>query len=124
MISRNNYTNLDAPVGPYVHAVTYKGTFHSSGITAYGTNADGSSIINQTKEIFKQLVTMLHAENSGLEKLIKVTIYVTDLSKIGDLRKTLFEIYGNHIPASTVIEVSRFFTSSVDIEIEAIAAVD
>ncbi|HED33598.1 MAG TPA: RidA family protein [Gammaproteobacteria bacterium] len=123
MVIRNNYSQLQAPVGPYIHAALHNRVLYTSGMTAYGTAADGASTGEQTKEIFRQLRVMLEEENSGLDKLIKVTIFVRDLSILDSLRIILFEIYGEHIPASSVVEVKSLFAPSVEIEIEAIAAV-
>lgn len=122
MISRNNYAELGVPVGPYVHATKHNGLLYSSGLTAFGTSAEDGNISEQTKEIFRQLEVILTAEQSGLSKLIKVTIFVKDLDDLAKLRDILFEIYGDNIPASSVIEVKRLFSPKVKIEIEAIAA--
>ncbi len=124
MLIRTNYNKLPAPAGPYVHASKYNGVFYSSGMTAFGTPAAGGDVVEQTHEIFRQLNIMLQAENSGLDKLIKVTLFITDLSAIKELRASLFEIYGDHIPASSVVEVNTLFSPSVNIEIEVIAAID
>jgi 2-iminobutanoate/2-iminopropanoate deaminase len=123
MLARKNYSQLHPPVGPYVHATIHNGVFYSSGMTAFGTSADNGSVNEQVLEIFRQLNIMLQSENSSLKNLIKVTIFVTDLSVIIDLRETLFETYGAHIPASSIVEVKNLFSPSVKIEIEAIAAI-
>ncbi len=123
MLTRKNYNQLQTPVGPYAHATIHNDVFYSSGMTAYGTPADDGSISEQTQEIFRQLSIMLQVEHSGLNNLIKVTIFVTSLSEIIELRSTLFEIYGEHIPSSSIIEVKNLFAPTVKIEIEAIAAV-
>ncbi len=124
MVERKNSDKLPAPVGPYVHATIHNGVLYTSGMTAYGTTASNGTINEQTQEIFRELDILLQAENSSLKNIIKVTIFVTDLSLIIELRSILFEIYGKNIPASSIVEVANLFTDSVKIEIEVIAAIE
>lgn len=121
-VERKNYAQLGDPVGPYVHATTYNGVLYTSGMTAFGSEVADGDINAQAIEVYRQLSELLSEEGSGLDKLLKVTLYVTDIASIASLRDTLFSVYGNHIPASSVVEVSRLFAPNVKIEIEAIAA--
>ena len=123
-ITRNNHSELGEPVGPYTHSVTFNNQIYTSGLTAFGTDAIDKSISFQTKEIFRQLEILLENENSSLDRLIKVTLFVSDITEMNDVRETLFEIYNGKIPASSAVEVSKLFDPRVKIEIEAIAAVN
>ena len=122
--TRINYEALGLPVGPYTHAVLYNNTLHTSGVTAFGTPAESLSIQEQLREIFRQIEFMAKQQGSSLEKLIKVTIYITDIQEIAKARDTLFHIYGNHIPASSLIQVQSLFSSNLKVEVEAVLAVD
>lgn len=119
-IERKNYKELSDPVGPYVHAVKHANTLYLSGLTAFGSSAQKKGIGNQVKEIFKQINTIAEAEDSGLENIIKVTIFVTDLSQINELREALFDAYGEDIPASSLVHVAGLFSPDLKIEVEAI----
>jgi 2-iminobutanoate/2-iminopropanoate deaminase len=119
-IERKNYKELGEPVGPYVHAVKHTNTLYLSGLTAFGSSAQKEGIGNQVKEIFKQINTIAKAENSSLENIIKVTIFVTDLSQINEFREALFDVYGKNIPASSLVHVAGLFSPDLKIEIEAI----
>ena len=123
-ITRKNHAQLGEPVGPYTHSVTFNNQIYTSGLTAFGTDAIDQNIVAQTREIFKQLEILLKNENSGLNRLIKVTVFVSDITQLSTARETLFDIYNGKIPASSVVEVSRLFDPRVKIEIEAIAAVN
>lgn len=123
-ITRNNHAELGEPVGPYTHSVTFNNQIYTSGLTAFGTDAIDQDIRFQTREIFKQLETLLKNENSGLNRLIKVTLFVSDITLLNTLRETLFDIYNGKIPASSAVEVSTLFDPRLKIEIEAIAAVN
>lgn len=78
----------------------------------------------QAKATFQSLERTLKAAGSDLSKVIKVTIFLTDMTnfeKIVDLRGKWFtEPY----PADTIIEVKRLALPELMIEIEAIATVD
>jgi 2-iminobutanoate/2-iminopropanoate deaminase len=60
------------------------------------------------------------AEGIDFSSLIKVTIFITSFDEIDELRKVLYRNYGDHLPASSLVEVSRLFSADLKIEIEAI----
>jgi 2-iminobutanoate/2-iminopropanoate deaminase len=121
-IERKNYRSLAQPAGPYVHAVKYNGMIMLSGITAYGTPAQGGSISEQVDAIFCQLSLVAEEEQISMQSLLKVTIFVTSLNEIENLRKALFRNYGAALPASSLVQVSHLFSPDISIEIEAIFA--
>lgn len=122
-VKRKNYPFLDEPVGPYVHSVKHGNTLYLSGITAFGTDAQSGSIEDQAREIFEQMHKISMAEGSSLDNIIKITVFVTDLNQMNELRQTLFSIYGKSLPASSLIHVAGLFDDDLKIEIEAIIAV-
>ncbi|MFK3698494.1 RidA family protein, partial [Serratia bockelmannii] len=91
-----------------------------SGLTAFGTQAQQGSIAAQAEEIFKQIRTVADAEGVDFSSLIKVTIFITSFAEIDALRRVLYQNYGDHLPASSLVEVSRLFSPDLKIEIEAI----
>jgi len=117
-----NYSALGLPLGPYSHAVIHGHTLYTSGMTAFGSQFQDAGITEQTKEIFNQLDYIAKEQGSNLNRLIKVTLFVSDLSDMSRLRQTLTEIYGAHTPASSLVEVKALFSESLKIEIEAIIA--
>ena len=121
-LERINYPELGMPVGPYTHAVIHGNALYTSGFTAFGTPEQHASISDQAKAIFSQLETIAKAQNTSLENLVKVTIFVTDMSDMDSLRLALVEIYGDHTPASSLIKIEALFALELKIEIEAIFA--
>ena len=121
-LKRNNYASLGMPVGPYVHSVKHGDTLYLSGLTAYGTQGQSKGMSDQVKAIFRQIEKVCQSEGTALSNIIKVTIYVTDMGQLDELRQSLFDVYGDHIPASSLVRVESLFSSEVDIEIEAIVA--
>ena len=121
-IERVNYKILGYPVGPYSHAVKHNNTLYLSGLTAYGTQEQKLPIEDQAKSIFKQIEALAKEENIDLSRLIKVTLYVTELERISQLRTALFDIYQTQLPASALVKVESLFSPELKIEVEAILA--
>lgn len=75
----------------------------------------------QAEQTFRNLERVLVAGGSGLDRVVKVTIYLTDMSnfpKIVDLRGRWFH---EPYPADTIVEVRSLALPELEIEIEAIA---
>ena len=120
-IERKNYPHLDAPVGPYMHAVSYNGLLFLSGLTAFNTSAQNGDLAAQAEVVFDQLRQTLAAENTGFENLLKVTIFVTEFEALDQFRNVLFNAYQDNLPASALIQVQGLFAPELKIEVEAIA---
>jgi 2-iminobutanoate/2-iminopropanoate deaminase len=123
-VERKNYPHLDAPVGPYVHAVGYNGLLFLSGFTAFNTTAQSESLATQAEAVFDQIETILKAEDIGFNKLLKVTIFVTEFEEVDKLRTILFRRYERNLPASSLVQVKSLFAPGLKIEVEAVAALD
>jgi 2-iminobutanoate/2-iminopropanoate deaminase len=121
-VERKNYSHLDAPVGPYVHAVSCNGFLFLSGLTAFNTPSRNKDLAAQAEAIFDQIRSILEAESTSLANLIKVTIFVTELEEVDSLRNVLFHSYENNLPASSLIQIKSLFAPELKIEVEAIAA--
>jgi len=119
MIKRKNYGALGLPVGPYVHAVEHNGVLHVSGLTAFGSAAQGGSMSEQAEVILSNLEQIASAESVTLASLLKVSIFVTHLAELPELRAVLARHYGDNPPASSLLQVAGLFSPEVSIEIEA-----
>lgn len=117
---RKNYPELGQVKAPYVHAVKQGNTLYISGLTAFGTAAQSAGITVQAEEVFSQIKKIARAEGTDFSALIKVTMFITSFDEITELRQVLYRNYGEHLPASSLVEVSRLFSPDLKIEIEAI----
>ena len=117
---RKNYPELGEVKAPYVHSVKHGNTLYISGLTAFGTRAQQAGIGAQAEEVFTQIRTVAQAEGIDFSSLIKVTIFITSFDELDELRKVLYRNYGDCLPASSLVEVSRLFSADLKIEIEAI----
>lgn len=92
-------------------------------------DADGNPIApddisKQTRYIFENLKLILAEAGSKLEDVVKVQIFLTDISKFAQVSAVRNE-YLEHIkPVSTLVEINKTVKEGCDIEIEAIAIMD
>ncbi len=119
-VERRNYEQLGAPGGPFSHAVKHRGVLYLSGMTAFGTPAQGKSMPEQARAIWGKIRTVAEAEGTDLGSLLKVTMYITDFSRAAELREELLRQYDGEFPASSLVEVNKLFSPEVNIEIEAV----
>ena len=83
----------------------------------------GESIQEQTEQVFANLAAILEAAGSGLERLVKTTVYLTDLGDFAGMNEIYAAHVGDRPPARATIEVSAL-PSGAKVEIEAIALAD
>jgi 2-iminobutanoate/2-iminopropanoate deaminase len=108
---------------PYSQAISAGGLVFVSGqLSLRPDHAEivGDSIADQTEQVFANLRAILEAAGSGLDRLVKTTVYLTDLGDFGGMN----EVYARHVgdapPARATIEVAAL-PSGAKVEIEAIA---
>ncbi|WP_395606452.1 RidA family protein [Pseudomonas sp. B22129] len=121
-VERKTYAALPPAVGPYSHAVKNGNTLYLSGFTAFGTQAQGQSMDKQANAILEQIKAVAAEEGTDMSSLLKVTVFITDFSQVGELRQVLVHHYAGNLPASSLVEVSKLFSPELNIEIEAIFA--
>ena len=114
-----------AAVGPYAQAMIVNGMVYTSGQIAL--TADGllvaKTIEDQTKQVFENLIAVLDEANSSLDKVVKATVFITDMDDFAAINDIYASYFGDHTPARSCIEVSRL-PKDVNVEIEVIALVN
>ena len=78
----------------------------------------------QAAQAFENLRAVLLAAGSGLDKLIKVNIYVTDMANFGTVVAMRERFFSPPWPADTLVEVSALALPELMIEIEGVALAD
>jgi len=108
---------------PYSQAISAGGLVFVSGQLALRPDHAeivGDSIAEQTEQVFANLRAILEAAGSGLDRLVKTTVYLADVGDFGEMN----EVYARHVgdapPARATIEVAAL-PSGAKVEIEAIA---
>jgi 2-iminobutanoate/2-iminopropanoate deaminase len=80
----------------------------------------GPAIQEQTEQIMKNLSAILEAAGSGLEKLVKTTVFLLDLGDFAGMNEVYARHVGDHPPARSTIGISQLPSGAV-VEIEAVA---
>ncbi len=75
----------------------------------------------QARQAFANIRDLLEASGSGMERVIKVTYFTTDMSRWEDVARARAEVFSDFWPASTTMEVSGLHRPEYLIEIEAVA---
>ena len=112
-------------VGPYSQAIRAGGFIFVSGQIAIdpanGQIAAGG-IAAQTERALKNLTAILGAAGSGLERVVRSTVFLKNMSDFGAMN----EVYARHVgsvpPARSTIEVAKLPSGAL-VEIEAIALI-
>ena len=114
--------NLPLAIGPYSPAIEVNGMIYTSGqvpISLDGTMLE-RDIKVQTRQVLSNLRTLLEDANSGLEKVIKVSIYLENIEHFRVVNTIFAEAFGNHKPARSTISVKGLPKNSM-IMVDAIA---
>lgn len=77
----------------------------------------------QAEQTFRNLARVLEAGGSSLSRVVKVTIFLTDMSNFGKIVELRGKWFTAPYPADTIVEVSSLALPELEIEIEAIATV-
>ena len=108
---------------PYSQAIKAGGLLFVSGQVALQPGASepvSDTIGEQTDQVFANLRAILEAAGSSLDRIVKTTVYLTDLGDFAAMNEVYKQYVGELPPARATIEVSKLPAGSL-VEIEAIA---
>ncbi len=111
-------------VGPYSQAIVSNGFIFCSGQIGLDpkTNDLVEGLEEQTHQVLKNLSEVLKASNSSLEKVVKTTIYLSDINDYPKMNEIYGEYFSNHRPARAAFAVAGLPKRAL-IEIEAVAEI-
>ena len=112
-------------IGPYSQAkITGNFIFTSGQIPL---KIDGTMVVDNFEEeciqVLDNLKAILEYSGSGIFNIIKLTVYLTDLSNFNILNKVFEQYFDNSLPARSTVEVSALPKDS-RVEIEAIGYIN
>jgi 2-iminobutanoate/2-iminopropanoate deaminase len=110
-------------VGPYNQAVRVGDLVFTAGQIPLDPETGtmvSAAIEDQTRQVLKNLAAVLEAAGSGLENIVKVTVFMTDLGQFGQMNAVYAEFFPEAPPARSAVEVSRLPLGAM-IEMEAVA---
>lgn len=113
-----------AAVGPYSQGVQVGNFLFTSGqlpiVPETGELIVGD-IQRATRQSLDNVKAILEEAGTTLEKVVKVTVYVTNIKDFGAINEIYAEYFSNHKPARSLVEVSNL-PKGGEIEIEAVAS--
>jgi 2-iminobutanoate/2-iminopropanoate deaminase len=116
--------NAPQAIGPYSQAIVANGFIFTSGqiaLSKEGKFLDGD-ITTQSEQVLKNLSEILGAAGSSLEKVVKTTIFLTDINDFAVVNEIYFKAFGVHKPSRSTVGV-KSLPKNAKVEIEAVALV-
>jgi 2-iminobutanoate/2-iminopropanoate deaminase len=108
---------------PYSQAIRANGfVFVSGQLALEPEHAEivGDSIGEQTEKVFDNLQAILEESGSALDRIVKTTVFLTDLGDFAEMNEVYARRVGQAPPARATVEISSL-PSGAKVEIEAIA---
>jgi 2-iminobutanoate/2-iminopropanoate deaminase len=112
-------------IGPYSQAVVHNGLAYLSGQIpldpATGQLVEGD-VAAQTVHVLENLKAVLEACGSGLDRVVKTTVYIKDMGEFAKMNEVYGKYFSENPPARSTVEAARL-PRDVRVEIDAIAIV-
>ncbi len=110
-------------LGPYSQAVVageFVFTSGQIGLDPASMEVVEGEIAAQTDRVLQNLAAVLRAATSDLNRVLKTTVYLTDMGDFGAMNEVYARHFGNHRPARATVAV-RTLPKDVLVEIDAVA---
>jgi 2-iminobutanoate/2-iminopropanoate deaminase len=110
-------------IGPYSQAIKSNGFVFASGqipIMPETGEFVAGGIAEQTEQVLKNLSRVLEAAGSGLNRVVKTTVFLADMEEFAAMNEIYGKFFSDEPPARATVEASRL-PRNARVEIEAIA---
>lgn len=114
---------LAEPMGHYSDAVLAGDTLYVTGLIGADESGAlvGADVGAQARRMFENLGLVLAAAGATARDVARVTVYMCDVTQRLEMNKARAAFFGEHKPASTLIQVAALVEPEVLIEMDAIA---
>ena len=124
-IERTIIATEEAPgaVGPYSQAVAADGFVFTAGqipINPASGKVEAETIEDQTRRVLTNVDAVLRAAGSGLDRVVKMTVFMTDLADFQAMNGVYAGFFPSNPPARSAVQVVAL-PLGVQIEMEAVA---
>lgn len=112
------------PIGPYSQAICFENTVWVSGCIALSTTTGEmiqTSIEAETEEVLKNLKAIVEASGSSMHKIIKTTIFLTDMAQFARVNEIYGQFFRSPYPARETVQVSAL-PKGANVEISCVAS--
>ena len=110
-------------IGPYSQAIKANGFIFLSGQTPIDPATQqlvAGGIAEQTERTLKNLEAVLHAAGSGMEKIVRCSVFLKDMNDFAGMNEAYGKFFRSNPPARTTVQAARLPKDSL-VEIDAIA---
>ena len=117
-------SGLPAPIGPYSPGIVFDRLVIVSGQGATDPATGrlaGADVETQTRQVFRNIQAILEAAGSDLTKVLRCGVFLTDLRDFEGMNAVYAEVFGDHRPARTTVQVASLPDKGLRVEIDAIA---
>ena len=112
-------------IGPYSQAVVVDGMVYTAGQIPLDPETGaivGQTTPEQVEQVLKNLGAILKAAGSGLDLVVKTTVYLVDLADFPAMNEVCARYFPTHKPARSTVQAAAL-PRAVRVEIDAIARV-
>lgn len=110
-------------IGPYSQAVRANGFVFVSGQIALDPRTQeliSGDITAQTERVLENLMAILQAAGSSLEKVVRTTVFLADMNEFASMNQVYARYFQHDFPARSTVQAARL-PRDVRVEIDAIA---
>ena len=125
MITKEIISTDKAPgaIGPYSQAIKVSDLVFCSGqipIDPATGEFVSQDVAEQTKQVLRHLSAVLEAAGSGLDKVVKTTVFLADMGDFAAMNDVYAEFFSENKPARATVQAARL-PRDARVEIECIA---
>ena len=115
-------TAAPAAIGPYSQAIVSGQLVYTSGQIPMlpGGSLQEGDVAVQARQVLENLKAVLTAAGSGLERVLKTTVFLKDMDDFAAMNAVYAEYFTEPYPARSTVQVARL-PRDVRVEIEAVA---
>ena len=112
-------------IGPYSQAIMAGNLIYTSGQLPMDPETGemvGNDIVLQTRMSLKNVKAILEEAGSSMDKIVKTTVYLSDMANFGKMNEVYKEFFSGDYPARSAFQVARLPKDAL-VEIEVVAIV-
>jgi len=112
-------------IGPYSQAIMAGNLIYTSGqlpMDAETGEMVANDIVLQTRKSLQNVKAILEEAGSSMDKIVKTTVYLSDMANFGKMNEIYKEFFSGDFPARSAFQVARLPKDAL-VEIEVVALV-
>jgi 2-iminobutanoate/2-iminopropanoate deaminase len=118
--------NAPGAIGPYSQAIKAGGLVFCSGQIPIDVSTGefvSEKVSEQTEQVLKNLAAVLSAAGSGLNSVVKTTVFLADMNDFAEMNEVYGRYFAENKPARATVQAARL-PRDARVEIDCIALTD